>query len=389
MNKFTKDSPIAIQFGAGNIGRGFIGALLSAAGYHVVYADVAQAIIDKINEDGTYTAHVMDVECTDIPVSNISGVNSTTPACTDMIAEAEIVTTAVGLTILPRIAPAIAAAIEKRMANGTKKPLNLIACENAIRASSQLKKAVYERLSDGAVKYADEYVGFPDCAVDRIVPPVKSENFIDVVVESYYEWDVERSGFKGEIPQIAGMTLVDDLSAYIERKLFTLNTAHCITAYLGVLKGLPTIDQAIADPKIYEIVSGAMAETGAALVKKYGFDPELHNAYIKKIISRFKNPHLQDDVTRVGREPLRKLSSTDRLISPLTTALGFGLSVSNLIKGIGAALHYNNVNDPQSQQLQELIASSGIKTAVAQVSGLTDDHILDQIVLEYHALSAR
>ena len=262
----------AVQFGAGNIGRGFIGTLLSQAGYHVVFADVAAAIIDKINEDKTYTVHVMDVECQDMPITNISGVNSTTPECVDIIANADLVTTAVGLVILPRIAPTIAAAIEKRAASGNKNPMNMIACENAIRASSQLKKAVYERLSDEGKAYADQFVGFPDCAVDRIVPPVKSENFIDVVVESYYEWDVERSGFVGEIPQIPGMTLVDDLMAYIERKLFTLNTAHCITAYLGKLKGLPTIDTAIADPEIYAVVSAAMAESGAGLVRKYGFD---------------------------------------------------------------------------------------------------------------------
>lgn len=377
----------AVQFGAGNIGRGFIGTLLSQAGYHVVFADVAAAIIDKINEDKTYTVHVMDVECQDMPITNISGVNSTTPECVDIIANADLVTTAVGLVILPRIAPTIAAAIEKRAASGNKNPMNMIACENAIRASSQLKKAVYERLSDEGKAYADQFVGFPDCAVDRIVPPVKSENFIDVVVESYYEWDVERSGFVGEIPQIPGMTLVDDLMAYIERKLFTLNTAHCITAYLGKLKGLPTIDTAIADPEIYAVVSAAMAESGAGLVRKYGFDAEKHAAYIRKIIGRFKNPYLQDDVTRVGREPLRKLSPTDRLVSPLTTAAGYGLCVDHLIVGIGAALRYNNPEDAQSVQLQEKIAQLGVRAAAAEVTGLTDEALLDKIVAEYKKLA--
>ena len=95
----------AIQFGAGNIGRGFIGALLSQAGYHVTYADVNQAVIDKINEDKTYTVHVMDVTCQDIPITNIDGANSGKPEIVDVLAEAELITTAVGLVILPRIAP--------------------------------------------------------------------------------------------------------------------------------------------------------------------------------------------------------------------------------------------------------------------------------------------
>lgn len=377
----------AVQFGAGNIGRGFIGALLSQSGYQVVFADVAEAIIDKINEDKTYTVHVMDVDCKDQKIENISGVNSTKPEAIDEIASADLVTTAVGLVILPRIAPTIAQAIEKRMENGVKEPMNMIACENAIRGTSQLKKAVYENLSDAGKAYADEYVGFADCAVDRIVPPVKSENFIDVVVEEYFEWDVEKSGLKGELPQIEGMTLVDDLMAYIERKLFTLNTGHCITAYLGNLRGIPTIDKAIADEEIFGIVSAAMKESGDGLIKKYGFDPEKHAAYIKKIISRFKNPYLQDDVTRVGREPLRKLSPTDRLIKPMMTAAGYGLPVDHLVIGAGAALHYDNPNDKQSVELQEKIEAQGVRAAAAEITGLTDEGLLDAIVAEYEKLN--
>lgn len=377
----------AVQFGAGNIGRGFIGALLSQSGYQVVFADVAEAIIDKINEDKTYTVHVMDVDCKDQKIENISGVNSTKPEAIDEIASADLVTTAVGLVILPRIAPTIAQAIEKRMENGVKEPMNMIACENAIRGTPQLKKAVYENLSDAGKAYADEYVGFADCAVDRIVPPVKSENFIDVVVEEYFEWDVEKSGLKGEFPQIKGMTLVDDLMAYIERKLFTLNTGHCITAYLGNLRGIPTIDKAIADEEIFGIVSAAMKESGDGLIKKYGFDPEKHAAYIKKIISRFRNPYLQDDVTRVGREPLRKLSPTDRLIKPMMTAAGYGLPVDHLVIGAGAALHYDNPNDKQSVELQEKIGAQGVRAAAAEITGLTDEGLLDAIVAEYEKLN--
>lgn len=377
----------AVQFGAGNIGRGFIGALLSQAGYHVVYADVVEAVINKINDDKEYTVHVMDVECEDQKITNISGVNSTKPEAVEVISTADIVTTAVGLVILPRIAPTIAAAIELRMDKGIEENMNIIACENAIRGTSQLKKAVYENLSDAGKEYADEFVGFPDCAVDRIVPPVKSENFIDVVVEEYFEWDVEKSGFKGEIPEIPGMSLVDDLMAYIERKLFTLNTGHCITAYLGTLRQIPTIDQAIADPEVYAIVSAAMKESGDGLIQKHGFDAEKHAAYIKKIISRFKNPYLQDDVTRVGREPLRKLSPTDRLIKPLSTAAGFGLPVDHLIVGVAAALRYNNPDDKQSVELQAKIAEKGIRAAVVDVTELTDEALIDAIVAEYEKLA--
>lgn len=377
----------AIQIGAGNIGRGFIGALLSQAGYHVVYADVNQAVIDKINADGTYTVHVMDVTCQDIPISNISGISSVGPDMVDALTRAELVTTAVGLVILPRIAPTIALAIEQRCRQGCTVPLNIIACENAIRASSQLKDAVYQALSEQDKAYADQYVGFPDCSVDRIVPPVKSENFIDVVVENYYEWNVEKAAFKGEIPQIAGMNLADNLMAYIERKLFTLNTGHAITAYLGTLKGCSTIDEAIADEKIYEIVRAAMTESGNGLIRKHGFDAEAHAAYIKKIIGRFQNPYLKDDVTRVGREPLRKLSPTDRLTKPMMTAYGYGMPVDHLLLGMGAALHYDNPNDVQSVELQKKLTEKGLIAAIGEVTGITDATLIGRITAAYDTVA--
>jgi mannitol-1-phosphate 5-dehydrogenase len=373
----------AIQFGAGNIGRGFIGAVLSEAGYHVVFADVNELVVNKINEDGKYTVAIMDTECTEQVITNISAVDSRSPELAKEIAQAQVVTTAVGLGILPRIAGALAAGIAERQAQGITDYLNVIACENGLRASSQLKEHVYSHLSDEQKAYADEYVAFPDCSVDRIVPPIKSENPIDVVVEKFYEWNVERASIKGEL-KMEGMNLADNLIAYIERKLFTLNTGHAITAYLGNLKGLKTIADSIADEEIYTIVKAAMQESGEGLVAKYGFDHDAHFAYIDKIIGRFRNPHLQDDVTRVGREPLRKLSANDRLIKPTMTAVEHGFATPNLVLGIGAALHYNNPEDPQSVQLQQAIAEVGVAKAFEQFSGVSaDSELAAQVLAAY------
>lgn len=373
----------AIQFGAGNIGRGFIGAVLSEAGYHVVFADVNELVVNKINEDGKYTVAIMDTECTEQVITNISAVDSRSPQLAKEIAQAQVVTTAVGLGILPRIAGALAAGIAERQAQGVTEYLNVIACENGLRASSQLKDHVYSHLTDEQKSYADEYVAFPDCSVDRIVPPIKSENPIDVVVEKFYEWNVERASIKGDL-QMEGMNLADNLIAYIERKLFTLNTGHAITAYLGKLKGLGTIADSIADEEIYTIVKAAMQESGEGLVAKYGFDHDAHFAYIDKIIGRFRNPHLQDDVTRVGREPLRKLSANDRLIKPTMTAIEHGFATPNLVLGIGAALHYNNPEDPQSVQLQQAISEVGAAKAFEQFSGVSaDSELAAQVLAAY------
>lgn len=374
----------AIQFGAGNIGRGFIGALLSKSGYHVVFADVNEEIISKINEDKCYTIHIMDVECKDEKVENISGVISTSDEILEEIRKSDIITTAVGPVVLPRIASTIANGIKLRKITGVNSYLNIVACENAIKASSQLEEEVKKYLNEEEIAYLNEYVGFPNCSVDRIVPPVKSENILDVVVENFYEWNVEEKAFKGEIPKIYGMNLADNLMAYIERKLFTLNTGHAITAYFGYLKGYNTVDESIKDEVIHDLVKKAMIESGQGLIAKYNFDKEEHFKYIDKIIGRFKNPYLKDDVARVGREPLRKLNENDRLIKPLMTAKNFNLDIDNLLLGVGAALNYNNEEDSQSVELQSLISEKGVKESLAHVANLAQEQEILSKVEKYY-----
>ena len=208
----------AIQFGAGNIGRGFIGAVLAQAGYQVVFADVVADLLDQINNRKQYTVHVTDTESRDIVITDIRAVHSGSEAAVAEMAGADLITTAVGLRILKFVAPAIAKGLAARMAAGEEKPLNIIACENGLKATSQLKQLTFALLSPDVAAWAEKHVGWPDAAVDRIVPPVRCEVPLDVAVEEYFEWDVERSAFVGAIPAIAGMTPVDNLEAYVERQ---------------------------------------------------------------------------------------------------------------------------------------------------------------------------
>ena len=182
----------AIMIGAGNIGRGFIGALLEKSGWHVTFADVAENLISAINERKSYTVHIQDKKCAQMTVTNISGISSAGPELVDAIGgDCDLITTAVGLRILPIVAKPIAAGIRARKAAGNTQLLNVVACENAVRGTSQLRDAVYSHLSEDEIAFAKEYVGFADCAVDRIVPKASFENPLDVAVEQYSEWDVE------------------------------------------------------------------------------------------------------------------------------------------------------------------------------------------------------
>lgn len=389
----------ALHFGAGNIGRGFIGALLSKSGYHVVFADVVEPLITALNKHGEYTITILDVAPAEptVKITGVSGVLSNKPD--ELLAamqKSSLVTTAVGPNVLKIIARSLAAGITARRLAATddsSRYLNVIACENMTRASSHLRDEVLKHLtSDEDREFLDTYVGFPNCAVDRIVPPFtpgSDGNVLSVGVEAFYEWIVEQPAFKGPRPDITGMGLTDNLVAYVQRKLFTLNCGHATTAYLGFLKGYKTVDEALKDSAIEETVRGAMTESGAAICREHGFDPAAHAEYIDRIMNRFRNPYIKDDVARVGREPLRKLSPADRLVGPARLADKYGLPKTNLLKAIAACLRYNNPADPQSVTLQADLASKGAPAVVADVLGYPQDSSESKEVLEaYNALGA-
>uniref|UniRef100_UPI00356A783F mannitol-1-phosphate 5-dehydrogenase n=1 Tax=Psychromonas sp. TaxID=1884585 RepID=UPI00356A783F len=323
-------------------------------------------------------------ECVVEKVKNVTAINSTDPAIVKLIAESDLVTTAVGPTVLNIISKTIADAIELRLNSGNKAPLNIIACENMVRGTSQLKAQVFKHLPESLHAQSDQTIGFVDSAVDRIVPPAEAGETdpLAVTVETFSEWIVDQTQFKGEIPEIPGMEKTDNLMAFVERKLFTLNTGHLITAYLGVLAGHETIKDAIEDPAIRADVTAAMQESGEVLIRRYGFDPQAHAAYIQKILGRFANPYLRDEVDRVGRQPIRKLSENDRLIKPLNGTLEYGLPNAHLIKGIAAAFLYKNDDDPQAVELQAMFAEKGLAETLAHYSGLAVDSETVKLVEE-------
>ena len=380
----------ALHFGAGNIGRGFIGKLLSESDAELTFADANTQLVDQLNHSQEYQVRVVgDAQHTDV-IRHIAAVQANSDDVINQIIKADIITTAVGPQVLAKIAATIAKGLQLRFEQGNMAPVNIIACENMVRGTSQLKQAVLAVLPAEFHALLEAHVGFVDSAVDRIVPPAAAneEDPLAVTVESFSEWIVDKNQFRGEIPPVQGMELTDNLLAYVERKLFTLNTGHIVTAYLGKLAGYKTIREAIADEGIQNTVRQAMQESGEVLVARYGFDRQLHHAYIEKILTRFANPYLVDEIDRVGRQPLRKLGAEDRLTKPLLGTLEYGLPNDALLKGIAAALHYQNADDPQAVELQGWIEQDGVEAALLRATGLkADEPCVATIVAEYQRMA--
>lgn len=373
----------AVHFGAGNIGRGFIGALFSQSDYHVTFVDIAEGIINQLNEEKQYKVILAADEPESLTIENVSGLNNLTQESEviEAIKQADFLTTAIGPNILPRIAPLMAKGLAARAEAGITEELYVIACENQISATDLLKGYILENLENGINL---ENVSFLNSAVDRIVPIQNNQGSLDVLVEPYHEWVVETTE---DIPHIEGMKIVSELAPFIERKLFTVNTGHAVIAYFGYLAGKETIDQTLADGDIYKQVQATLGETGAYLIDRYDLNPDEHQKYIDKIIGRFENVRLNDGVTRVGRSPIRKLGPEDRLVRPALQAQKAGLSFTNLAKAIAAALLFDNREDDEAVKLQDMIQESGVAYVLKEVCGLEESsELAREILKQYEAL---
>ncbi|MFC0560467.1 mannitol-1-phosphate 5-dehydrogenase [Halalkalibacter alkalisediminis] len=380
---------LAVHFGAGNIGRGFIGLLLNEAGYHTTFVDVNKEIVDLLNERNEYNVVLAAESKDEVTVNHVSALNSMTEAekVIEAIGKADLITTAVGPNILPIIAKLLTEGLQERVKTN-QTPLNVIACENLIGGSTLLKKHVYNQLDETEKSIMDQVIGFPDAAVDRIVPNQVNDDKLLVMVEPYYEWVVDQSMLVGKQPIIKGITFVEALNPYIERKLFTVNTGHAVAAYLGYHYGIPSIDQALENKEVKGLLEKTLNETGLLLSQKHSFKQEEHRHYIRKIIKRFENTYLADDVTRVGRGPLRKLGPNDRLVGPAKQFIEVvGQQPVYLAKAIAAALKYDVKTDEEAVQIQQLISDKGLHEAITEITELRQDHDLFKLIVEqYHSL---
>ncbi len=345
----------AVMYGGGNIGRGFIGMLLSQSGYEVTFVDVAEPVVNTLNEKRCYPVRVLSNDGhKDITVENVRAVNGNDQnAVAEAIANADIMATAVGVNILKFIISNLVAGIRLRLQRGCG-PLNIIICENLMDANKVLEGMLKAHLNEAEQVWFDENIGLVEASIGRMVP-VQTEEMKDgepmrVCVEGYGFLPVDKDAFKGQIPEIRNMVPFSPFDFYIKRKLYVHNMGHATCAYLGDLFGLQYIYEAIDRDDIYIIVKGAMEQSAQALSRKYGVALESIFPHIDDLLRRFTNRALKDTCQRVGGDPKRKLSPEDRLIGSSKLAFEMGITPAYIAIGAAAGLkRYLTENDlPQS-----------------------------------------
>ena len=378
----------AIIFGAGNIGRGFMGQLFSESGYEVTFVDVDRPLLESLNELGHYTIRLVTNERTEeVTVGPVRALHSgDLDAVAEAVSRAEIGATAVGAGILKYIAPTVAAGITRRAQLGVTAPFNLILCENLHGAAAIFRTMVLAALPPEHHAYLAAHIGFVDTVIARMVPPLTPELRAQdpslIIVEPYKDLPVDRDGFVGAPPPIVGMIPFSPFAFFTDRKLYIHNAGHAVLGYLGYLAGYEYGYQSLADDEIYLQARGAMEESALALTRQYRPAPGALMANIEDLLHRFGNRALGDTILRLGRDPVRKLAHSDRLVGAALNALTQGVTPVHLVTGIAAGLRFAHPDDPVAQQVQMQLKERGIEHVLAEVCGLAADEQLAGMIIE-------
>lgn len=373
-----------LQFGAGNIGRSFTGQVFACAGWEVVFVDVNPALLEAINKRHSYRVIVkQNEEEKEIYVEHVRAVSAENiKAVIQEIITADIICTSVGQNALPAVIRLLCKGLSVRFSHDAV-PLNIIIAENIRNGADFFRSEILKNIPGFDV----DTIGLIETSIGKMVPLMtdrdRKADPLWVFSESYNTLIVDKHGFKGEIPAFSALKAVENIAAYVDRKLFIHNLGHSSTAYLAWKTNprLRSIWQALERDDIREPVRRVMMLSAAALNKKYPLDLKMDDleTHVDDLLRRFGNRSLNDTVFRVGRDLKRKLSRNDRIIGPMLLCKEYTLDVS-LFRGIFlAAVQFRAVDEHGNMFPPDVLFhreyDGEIDSVLRNVSGLSDNEI--------------
>ncbi|MHC5068195.1 MAG: mannitol dehydrogenase family protein [Planctomycetota bacterium] len=369
-----------VIFGAGNIGRGFLAPLFSAGGWSVTFVDVDARLVADCNERGCYVvSEVMNDDEVNRVVSPVRAIDAADQeAVVAALRSCTLVATAVGVAALPHLGPPLAAGLMDR----GQRPLDVLVCENGLRATDDLRAAISEHVPD---RVALSRLGCVRTSIGRMVPaPRPDADFWSIRVEPYARLPLDAAGFCGSPPQgVPGLEVVDDFDLVARQKLLLHNMTHAHLAYSGAVRGYQTIVECMDDDHLVREVCQAAAEILGALVTKHGpLAWSSSGDLMTSLLRRYRNRALGDTVGRVARNPLRKLSGDDRLVGAARLCCAHGVAPRSLARGILRACQYHPAPDDPDGDRWNYLRQRGWRGLLAEVAELRDDEPLAKLLHE-------
>ena len=390
------DKKIVI-WGAGRIGRGFVGDIFNAANYQITFVDQSSELVNALINNKKYRV-VRAASKDDISAVDISNYAALHSSQISEIGEAIHSANIMAIAVYPQNFEEVASQLKAPLLDRFRKSvalLNILLCTNLVHAGPKFEALLVAGLSDEDRKIMEAKTGVVETLVIRICPDppenVRKEFPLIVWTNGYASLPVNKSGFKGYLPDMDTFRYVADMRAEEQRKMYTYNMCHAVLSYHGHMAGHELLVDCLADEGIRKEATEALEEVSQALQKKHGFSKEAMDEWIKGVITQTNNPTVGDTVVRSANDPLRKLKREDRLIGPALLCLDNDIQPYSIIRAIGAAFHYKEGNDQASIKLQKLIREKGIRKTIIEVCGLADDEngLVQKILAEYQNSAVR
>ena len=366
-----------VIWGAGKIGRGFIGDLFYRAGYKITFIDADRELTETLGTQGYYTVYNLrsEVEQEKKLIDRFSilhfeerikvqaALNST-----------QLMAVVVFPSAFKDTAKRIAEHIEERRLRKDAPALDIILCANIHHPEPRFRKLIDSFLSEEGRKYLRQNIGIAESLIIRMaVEPtdeMKKEDPFVVMTNGYKQLTVDKKALKNNPPEIKGIRLTERIASEEIRKMYTYNMVHAVYAYLGKLKKYTTVMESINDEAVQSAALGALEEVSRALQKEYNFTEQEMNRWNQEVLENMANPILRDTINRVGGDPKRKLQNKDRLIGPALLCRKNGIMPYYLTIAIASGYMFSNPEDSSSVEIQDFLKTYDIKIAVGRYSDI-------------------
>lgn len=282
----------------------------------------------------------------------------------------------------------VVAALAARRAAGSG-PIAVVPCDNISQNGSAVSRVVTqlaERTDPSLADWITGSVSFVSTVVDRITPRTSPADVrsveqgtgvrdrCPVVTESFTEW-VLHGDFPGGRPswEAAGAVLVDDVTPFEQRKIWLLNGAHSLLAYVGSIRGHTTVSEAVSDAACRSWMQRWWSEASPHL----GLPETEVAAYQSALLDRFANPAMHHRLDQIAADGSQKLPV--RTLPVLTLERSRGRVPLGATQTLAAwVLHLRGMGAPVTDaQRDEVVAlaSGPLFPAVQRVLTFLDPEI--------------
>lgn len=335
--------------GAGKTGRGFIARLLN--GNEITFIDKNEPLVESLNNAKQFTVSFFAESA---PKAIVSGYKAYTWGNIGKI-DADLILVSVGGKNLVEVGNEL----KNRIREGQK----IIVAENA----SHPAKTLHDAIGMNNVFVAESTVFCT--TIEDTGLNINSESY------PYLQYDEDAFGID---LKINGLKAEKGFANFLTRKLYTYNSASCIIAYLGYLKGYTVYSDAANDKEILELLDENYRIINECMCKEYGYDPKDQEEFALLSRKKFTDKTIVDTIARNAREPQRKITRYERVVGPLFLERKYGFSAEILIKTLAATLLYT---PDAEKEWNEILKSKGMEGVLVDLCGIEEGSDLYKEVL--------